>query len=414
MKKKVLAVAIIIAVVAVLAVFVGCSKKEAASTPSATAAPAATVAAKPASAPSSVKVGFIGPMTGDYANYGNLISKGALVAIEEKNATGGIAGNIPIELIIEDSEGDPQKGLAGIEKLSSSDKVVALIGPVFTGVSFAVGERVQAEGIVMVTPSGTHKDITEIGDYVFRTVASDGLQGDVTGHYIYEELGVRELGVLYIKNDYSQGLYEGTKASFESRGGEVTIAETGQIGDKDFKTQLTKIRAADPDVIYIPNYTAEMAQILEQASQLGITIPFVSSDGFSNPEIYDLAADYTDGVLYVGPTQVEESESYKNFVAKYTEKWGFAPDSFATNAYDAAYILFDALEEVYAETGKMERKAVRDAFASTKDFPGVTGLINFAENGDLVAYQGVYKVEGTTPKYLGAYTVVDGGLVKVD
>src|SRR5690554_444547 len=362
----------------------------------------------------SVKVGFIGPMTGDYSNYGNLISKGALVAIEEKNQTGGIAGEVLIDLVIEDSEGDPQKGLAGIEKLSSSDNIVALIGPVFTGVAFAVGERVQAEGILMVTPSGTHKDITEIGDYVFRTVASDGLQGEVSGHYFYDELGVRDLGVLYIKNDYSQGLYEGTKESFESRGGKVTIAETGNIGDKDFKTQLTKIRSANPDAIYIPNYTAEMAQILEQASQLGITIPFVSSDGFSNPEIYDLAGAYTDGVIYIGPTQVEESEAYKNFVAKYRSTWGFAPDSFATNAYDAANILFEALEKVYADTGRFDRKAVRDAFAATVDYPGVTGLVNFAENGDLVAYQGVYRVEGTTPVYVGTYTVVDGELVKVD
>jgi len=360
-----------------------------------------------------IKLGFIGPMTGDYANYGQLISKGAQLAIDEKNATGGIAGKVKIQLIIEDSEGRPEKGLAGIEKLSSSDKIVALIGPVFTGVSFAVGERVQVEGILMVTPSGTHADITNIGDYVFRTVPSDGLQGEVAGNYFYEVLGVRNLGVLYIKNDYSQGLYEGTKASFEARGGKVTIAETGQIGDKDFKTQLTKIKAAAPDAIYIPNYTAEMAQILEQASQLGLNIPFLSSDGFSNPEIYDLAGAYTDGVIYVGPTKVAESDASKAFVDKYTKTYGFAPDSFATNAYDAAYVLFDALEKVYKASGKFDRKAVRDAFAATKDFLGVNGKINFAENGDLVAYQGLYKVEGTTPKYLGAYTVVDGKLVEV-
>lgn len=390
--KKCIAVLIMVALAGSLAVFAAGDKE---------------------AAPSSVKIGFIGPMTGDYGNYGDLISKGIMVAVEEKNAEGGIAGKVKIDLIIEDSEGDPQKGLAGIEKLSSSDRIVALIGPVFTGVAFAVGQRVQEEGILMVTPSGTHKDITNIGDYVFRTVASDGLQGEVTGHYIYEKLGVRKLGVLYVKNDYSQGLYEGTKESFESRGGVVTIAETAQLGDKDFKTQLTKIRAAAPDAIYIPNYTAEMAQILEQATQLGIKIPFISGDGFSNPEIYNLAGAYTDGVVYVGPTQVKESDAYKEFVAKYTSKYGFAPDSFATNAYDAAYIIFDALEKVYAQTGAFDRKAVRDAFAATKDFPGVTGTINFAENGDLVAYQGVYKVKGTTPVYLGTYTVIDGKLVEV-
>jgi len=360
-----------------------------------------------------VKVGFIGPMTGDYANYGQLISKGAQLAVDEKNASGGIGGKVQIQLVIEDSEGNPEKGLAAIEKLSSSDKIVALIGPVFTGVSFAVGQRCQDEGILMCTPSGTHADITNIGDYIFRTVPSDGLQGEVAGNYFYEKLGIRKLGVLYIKYDYSQGLYEGTKKSFEARGGVVTIAETGQIGDKDFKTQLTKIKAAAPDAIYIPNYTAEMAQILEQASQLGVKIPFLSSDGFSNPEIYDLAGAYTDGVIYVGPTKVAESAAAKAFIDKYTQKYGFAPDSFATNAYDGTNILFEALEKVYKASGKFERKAIRDAFAATKDFQGVNGTINFAENGDLVAYQGLYKVQGKTPVYLGAFTVVDGKLVEV-
>ncbi|MHC1691956.1 MAG: ABC transporter substrate-binding protein [Sphaerochaetaceae bacterium] len=362
---------------------------------------------------STVKLGFMGPMTGDYANYGQLISKGAMLAIDEKNATGGIGGKVQIQLIIEDSEGDPQKGLAAIEKLSSSDKIVALVGPVFTGVCFAVGQRCQDEGLMMVTPSGTHADITNIGDFVFRTVVSDGLQGEVAGNYFYEILGYRNLAVLYVKNDYSQGLYEGMKASFEARGGKISIAETAQIGDKDFKTQLTKIKAANPDAIYIPNYTAEMAQILEQASQLGVKIPFLSCDGFSNPEIYDLAGNYTNGVVYVGPTQVAASEAYNNFVAKYNKTYNVAPDSFATNAYDAAYVLFAAMEKVYKETGKFDRKAIRDAFAATKDFAGVTGKINFAENGDLVAYQGLYRVEGKTPKYLGAYTVVDGKLIEV-
>lgn len=356
------------------------------------------------------KIGFIGPMTGDYANYGVLISQSARLAIDEINAKGGVNGN-KLELIIEDSEGSPEKGLAAIEKLSSSDKIVGLLGPVFTGVSFAVGERCQNEGLPMITPSGTHRDITAIGDYVFRTVVSDGLQGDVAGAYFYQELGYRNLGCLYVKNDYSQGLYEGMKASFEKNGGRVSAVETAQLGDKDFKTQLTKLKASGVEAIYIPNYTAEMAQILEQASQLGIKIPFLSCDGFSNPEIYDLAGDYTNGVIYIGPTQVKESDSYKKFVQKYKDTYqGQAPDSFATNCYDATYVMAEAL----AKSGN-NRKALRDAIASTKDFQGVTGTVNFAPNGDLVAYQGIYKVEGKTPKYLGAYTVdASGKLVKIE
>jgi len=366
-----------------------------------------------AESPSVVKLGFIGPMTGDYANYGKLISRGAALAIAEKNATGGIGGKVKIELVVEDSEGDQQKGIAAIEKLAGSDKIVGLIGPVFTGVSFVVGERVQNEGITMVTPSGTHKDITAIGNYVFRTVASDGLQGEVAGAYFYEVLGVRNLAMLYVKNDYSQGLAEGVKASFEKLGGKVTIMETAQSGDKDFKTQLTKIRAANPDAIYIPNYVAEMAQILEQASQLGIKAQFLSGDGFSNPEILDLAGAFAEGIVFTGPAKSAESDATKNFIADYTKVNGFAPDSFATNAYDGAALLILAMEKVYKETGKLDRAAIRDAFAATKDYVGASGTINFAPNGDLVAAQGVYRVENKAFKYIGTYVIANGKLAEV-
>ncbi|HPZ15926.1 MAG TPA: ABC transporter substrate-binding protein [Sphaerochaeta sp.] len=362
----------------------------------------------------SPKIGFIGPMTGDNANYGVLSNNSAILAVEQFNAKGGIDGKIPVVLVTEDSEGVPEKGLSSIEKLSSSDKIVGLIGPIFTGVSFAVGERVQNEGIIMLSPSATHADITDIGDYVFRTVVSDGLQGEVAGTYFAKVLGYTNVGVLYAKNDYSQGLYEGMAASFTANGGKITIVESFNVGDKDLKTQLTKIRSANPQAIYIPNYTAEMAQILEQAAQLGMKIPFLSSDGFSDPNIYNLAGDFTDGVIYVGPAKVKESPSYAKFVADYTAKYGVGPDSFATNAFDGTNILLAAMDKVYKATGKFDRKAVRDAVAATKDYQGVTGTVNFAENGDLVAYQGLYKVNKTTPEYLGTFTVVDGELVQID
>ncbi|MCK9547194.1 MAG: ABC transporter substrate-binding protein [Sphaerochaeta sp.] len=362
----------------------------------------------------SPKIGFIGPMTGDNANYGVLSNNSAMLAVEQFNARGGIDGKIPVVLVTEDSEGVAEKGLSAIEKLSSSDKIVGLVGPVFTGVSFAVGERVQNEGIVMLSPSATHADITNIGDYVFRTVVSDGLQGEVAGTYFANVLGYKTIGVLYAKNDYSQGLYEGMSASFVANGGTITIAESFNVGDKDFKTQLTKIRSANPQAIYIPNYTAEMAQILEQASQLGMRIPFLSCDGFSNPDIYNLAGDFTDGVIYVGPAKVKESPSFAKFVADYTSKYGVGPDSFATNAFDGTNILLAAMDKVYKATGKFDRKAVRDEVAATKDYAGVSGTINFAENGDLIAYQGLYKVNKITPEYLGTFTVVDGQLVQID
>ncbi len=354
-----------------------------------------------------IRIGFIGPLTGDYANYGTLCKQSVEMAIDEINAKGGVNGSV-IKLYAEDSEGDSQKALAAMEKLSSSDKVCAIIGPVLTGETFSVAERAQAEGIVIITPSASHKDITNIGDYIFRTTPSDGLQGEVAGKYFADVLGYKNLAVLYAKNDYSQGLYESMSEAFEAEGGHIVATETFMVGDKDFKTQLTKLKNTSAQAIYIPDYTAEMAQILEQASQLGIDKPFLSGDGFLSEEIYSLAGQYTDGVIYTASARIEESNKNKTFKDAYTARWGIGPDSFATNAYDATYILASVIEKVGTD-----RKAIKLGMQQVKDFEGVNGIINFAENGDLVAYQGIYKVEGTNPVYIGAYTVENGKLVQV-
>lgn len=356
----------------------------------------------------SIKIGFIGPLTGDYANYGTLCKQAVQMAIEEINAMGGVNG-VEIKLYAEDSEGDSQKALAAMEKLSSSDKVCAIIGPVLTGEAFSVAERAEAEGIVIITPSASHKDITNIGEYIFRTTPSDGLQGEVAGKYWYEVLGYRKLAVLYAKNDYSQGLYESMSEAFTAEGGKIVATATFMVGDKDFKTQLTNLKNTDAEAIYIPDYTAEMAQILEQASQLGIDKPFLSGDGFLSEEIYTLAGQYTDGVIYTASAKITESDKNKVFKENYTAKWGVGPDSFASNAYDATYILASVIEKVGTN-----RAAIKKGMQQVKDFEGVNGIINFAENGDLVASQGVYKVEGTTPVYVGAFKVENGKLVQVE
>ena len=384
--KKFLAIALI-AVVAMTAVFANGSSE---------------------SASSEIKIGFIGPLTGDYANYGSLCRQAVQMAIDECNAKGGVNGST-VKLIAEDSEGDPNKAYAAMEKLANTDKVCAVVGPVLTGEAFSVGPIACELGVLSVTPSASHKDVTNQGDYIFRTTPSDGLQGEVAGKYWYQILGYRKLAVLYAKNDYSQGLYEGMKEAFEADGGQVVAAETFMVGDKDFKTQLTKLKNTDAEAIYIPDYTAEMAQILEQASQLGVDKPFLSGDGFLSEEIYQLAGEYTDGVVYTACAQLEETSLVKEFRDAYTAKWCIGPDSFATNSYDATNILLSVIAKVGTD-----RKAIRDGFAAVKDYEGVNGTINFAENGDLVAYQGIYEVEGNTPKYVGAFKIENGKVVKVN
>lgn len=364
-------------------------------------------------APSVVKFGFIGPLTGDYANYGTYCRDAAVLAVDEFNKNHSEEAGFKIVLEAYDSAADNNKALAATEKLSSDKSVIGILGPIITSETFVVGERCQNEGLTVMTPSASHKDITNVGDYVFRTTISDGLQGEVAGAYFAQKLGYKKLAVLYTMNDYSKGLYDGMKEAFEKTPGcEVVIAESCNIGDKDFRSQLTRIRSAQGvEAIYIPDYTEEMAQILEQAHQLGMNLPFLSGDGFSNPIIYNNAGAYTDGVVYVAPPQVKETDIYTDFVKAYTEAIGHAPDSFATNTYDATNIFINALVKMRSE-GKNSRAAFRDAVATTKDFQGASGVINFAPNGDLLANQGVYEVHGTTPVFVGEFSVIDGKITE--
>ena len=355
-------------------------------------------------------IGFIGPLTGDNANYGIRCSNAARLAIDEINAAGGIDGK-QLALIAENSLGTVDGAIAAYEKLVYSDNVCAIIGPVFTSPALAVAQRCYEDGIVMISPSATHKDVTSVGDYVYRTVPSDSLQSEVAAHYFYEVLGYRNIACLYAMNDYSQGLATGVEEIFTELGGTVSAMETCMVGDKDFRTQLGVIANTDAEAIYIPNYTVEDAQILEQAYQLGMDLPFLSSDGFSDPEIYNLAGDFTDGVIYVGPAQAEASTLLADFQEAYSAAYdGDMPDSFATNAYDATYILAQAIDRA----GSADRELINQEVKATNDFNGANGIINFAANGDMVASQGVYEVQGTTPVYLGSFQVVDGHIVQVD
>ena len=355
-------------------------------------------------------IGFIGPLTGDNANYGIRCSNAARLAIDEINAAGGIDGK-QLALIAENSLGTVDGAIAAYEKLVYSDNVCAIIGPVFTSPALAVAQRCYEDGIVMISPSATHKDVTAVGDYVYRTVPSDSLQSEVAAHYFYEVLGYRNIACLYAMNDYSQGLATGVEEIFTELGGTVSAMETCMVGDKDFRTQLGVIANTDAEAIYIPNYTVEDAQILEQAYQLGMNLPFLSSDGFSDPEIYNLAGDFTDGVIYVGPAQAEASTLLADFQEAYSAAYnGDMPDSFATNAYDATYILAQAIDRA----GSADRDLINQEVKATDDFSGANGIINFAANGDMVASQGVYEVDGTTPVYLGSFQVVDGHIVQVD
>lgn len=359
----------------------------------------------------SIKIGFIGPLTGDAANYGKLMTQAVKIAVEEKNAAGGIGGK-KISFVAEDSEGKPDKATTAIEKLISIDKVQGIIGCVFSSCSLAVAPRAEAEKVVLISPSSTHKDLPDKGDYIFRTVFSDALQSQVFAKYVYQKMGIRKIAILHIKNDYSQGLATDFAAQFEAEGGEIVATESGLPNDKDFKTQLTKIKATEPEALFMPNYVPEIAQILEQASQLGLDAQMLSADGFSNPDIFDLAPEYASDVVFSKPEIGGEKTAA--FEKAYQEKWGEKPDSFSLNAYDGAMILLDAISKAIDKKGNIDKKKLRDSIAQVKNYHGVSGNITFMDNGDVVKNIGISKSTNSEYRQLGVYKIQNGQLLEVE
>lgn len=368
-----------------------------------------------------IKIGFIGPLTGDYANYGKLMTQAIKIAVEERNEAGGING-MKIELIAEDSEGAVEKANSAIEKLSSIDQVWGIVGAVFSSSSLAVAPTAEENQIVMISPSSTHKDLTDMGDYIFRDVVSDRLQAEVFARYVYRELGISEIAILFIKNDYSQGLAEGFKRFFEEEGGKIVAWESGVGGDKDFKTQLTKIKSLKPEALYLPNYVAEIAQMIEQANQLGIDAQILSSDGFSNPEIFELAGDLTKGVIFSGAANDDAASANTikdKFAKKYNAEYNEDPDDFSLNSYDAANIIIDGIQQAYDKASDddktklaLDRSVIQKYIAALKGYKGVSGDITFATNGDVVKNIGIHTVENKEYKAIGTYTSVNGTLIE--
>lgn len=368
------------------------------------------------------KIGFIGPLTGDAADYGRKMSQAAELALEERNAATDAA--FKVTLVKEDSEGKADKAVTAIDKLISQDKITGFIGEVFSSSSLAIQPKIDAAKITMISPSSTSPDLIGKTPFFFRTVADDATQAPVLAQFVATELKAASVAILYTKNDYSQGLAQSFQAAFEAAGGKVVASESGQQGDKDFKTQLTKIKAANPEVLFLPNYVAEIAQILEQAAGLGISAKIVSADGFSNTDILKVAGKYAEGVFFTAAPDAK-GDLTANFLAAYKAKFNEDADDFSKNAYDAANILVNALNTAWAaasedqkKAGTLDLEAIRSAVAATAAYAGVSGEVTFAADGNLMKNWAIKTVanDGSALAFqqTGVYKIENGALVKVE
>ena len=359
------------------------------------------------------KIGFIGPMTGDYANYGQLQSKGAQLAIDEFIAEHGKIGGKGIRLIVEDSQGKVEKGSAASQKLVNVDKVSGLVGPVFSSVALAIAEDFEKARIPVLSASATNAEFTDKGAYIFRTVPSDGLQSSVLGPYIAQSLKLPTLAILYTNNDYSKALAESVTQTYESSGGEVILSIGTPEGTKDFRTQLAQVRDAAPSAIFLPNYTAESAQIIKQLreNESGLNIPIISADGF-NAEVFDLIGAMANGVIFSASPQ-ESSDSAKSFQDRYKTTFGVEPDGFSFNIYDGTMILLRAMKKLHDRDGKIDAAMLRDEIQNTRYMGGVSGDIEFAANGDVKKGIAIMEVQNQSFQTQGVYTVDGGNLQQV-
>lgn len=371
-------------------------------TPKADPAPAPT-AAEPAPAgddSDGIKIGHFGSLTGSEATFGQSTSNGIRLAMKEFNAAGGFNGK-KIELKEYDTRGDAGEAKLAVERLVKSDKVVCVLGEVASKLSLAGGPVCQQAGVPMITPSSTNPRVTEIGDYIFRVCFIDPFQGFAGAKFAKENLKAKSAAVLVDQAQaYAVGLAEQFEENFKKMGGTIATRQTYTGGANDFTAQLTSIRSAKADVIYIPGYYTDVGNIALQCRKLGLSQPLLGGDGWDSSELAKIAKDAIEGCYYTNHYAPDQPDArVQVFIKAYKSEFGGAtPDGLAALGYDAARILFDSMKRA----GGTDGKKLRDAIAATKNFAGVTGDITINAKRDAVKSAVVVEMAGDppSPKYV--------------
>lgn len=322
-----------------------------------------------------IKLGVIGPLTGDYSMYGTAVEDGAKLAAEEINAAGGIDGK-NIEIVAYDSKGDKTEAVNAYNRLRDQDGIVGLIGATFSGTTLSIKEIAKTDNMPVLTPTATAGDVTLDASNIFRACYTDPTQGATAAVFAAENLKAKKAAILYnIEDPYSEGLAVAFNEKFATVG-TVTNYEGYTKNDADFKAVLTKIAAEDPDVLFLPDYIAKVGVILSQVKELGLDVACIGGDGWDGIE-----ADYADvaeGHYFVNHyAKTDESAVVQDFISAYESKYSSSPNALAALAYDSTHIMSRAIKAA----GSTDADAIISALAKT-NVDGVTGHITFDENGD--------------------------------
>ena len=385
-------------VVAAAGVLTACGGSS--STAASTAAASGSTAA--AASGDTIKVGVMGPLSGNVSVYGQAVVNGATLYLKQVNANGGINGK-QIEILTEDEQGDATQAVNCFTKMVD-EGMTALIGDVTTTPTLAVAAESADYNMPMVTASATAEAVTydaetdTVNANVFRATFTDPFQGIKMADYAYQKLGYTKAAVIYLKGaDYNEGLAENFVTEFESLGGTIVDQETYAEGDVDFKTQLTTILGKDPEVVFCPNYYQDVGQILAQAESIGLTVPFLGGDGWDGLEGYATADQLHDAFFCANYAKGSNPDFENAYKAEYGQEY---PNGFAPLGYDAAMTVvygIKAAEEQGLEAGSDEYKqAVIDAIANGT-IDGITGTFTFDEHHNPVKQTAILCFDGATP-----------------
>ncbi len=338
-----------------------------------------------------VKVGFYGALTGPTATFAISGRNGVLLAADEINRAGGVLGR-PIEILSEDDRGEAAEAASAVSKLITRDHVVALIGEQASSRSLAAAPIAQSYGVPMISPTSTNVEVTKKGDFIFRACFIDSYQGKVLAAFARRNLKAATAAILIdSRSDYSVGLAEAFRRDFVALGGRIVAEPHYAEGDSDFSAQLTAVRPANPDVLFVPGYYTDAGLIARQARALGLKATLLGADGWDSPKLVEIGGEAMEGACFSNHYSVDDpAPAVRKFVEAYRARYGADPDSIAASSYDAMRMLADAI----TRAGSTEGKRIRDALAAMKDFPGVTGTITMDADRNPIKPAVVLRVEG--------------------
>ena len=325
---------------------------------------------------SEIKLGIISPLTGPAASFGVSQKNGSDLAIEELNSKGGVNGK-KLVAIYEDSQVDPNKALAAFKKLTEVDKVSFVIEQGSTSEILALAPVAEKAKIILIASVASGAKITDAGDFTFRISPSDTVQGPIASDFATRK-GFKKAAIIFVNNDWGSGLKEGFEKRFQENGGEVLLSESMDPATKDFRTSLTKIKSAKPDIIYIPVHPDQAGVLLQQAKELGVKAQFFGTDSFSEKSILSVAGNAAEGVVFTIPAKTA-GPIFDEFSKKYKAKFNTDANYIAAAAYDSVMVISKASSE-----GKYDPEKTKSNLYQIKGYNGASGDITFDKNGDVI------------------------------